>query len=79
MFSFTHPSNNYDGTDRENRGDHDIWFLGYGSCVAGSPMARMKEVIGELIGLKAAGDDASTTYQDDVWQWCCTRHYQETD
>ena len=62
MFSFTNPSNHYDGADRESRADHDLWLLGYGSCVAGSPLARMKEVIGDLLCPTMAGDDAYMTY-----------------
>jgi hypothetical protein len=62
MLSFTHPSNVYDGADRDSRADHDLWLLGYGSCVAGSPQARMNDVIGDLMCPTSAGDDAYLTY-----------------
>ena len=62
MLSFTHPSTDYDGADRASRAEHDLWFLGYGSCVVGSPQARKKEVIGDLICPTVAGDDAYVTY-----------------
>ena len=60
--SFTNPSNTYDGADRDARGDHDLWFVGYGSSVVGSPVARMKLVLGELLNLSTVGDDAWITY-----------------
>ena len=41
MLSFTNPSNDYGGADRDNRGDHDLWFFGYNTSVEGSPMARL--------------------------------------
>ena len=62
MLSFTNPSNTYDGADRDARGDHDLWFVGYGSSVVGSPISRMKLVLGELLNLSTVGDDAWTTY-----------------
>ena len=42
--------------------DHDLWFLGYGSSMVGSPVSRMKLVLGELLNLSTVGDDAWTTY-----------------
>jgi hypothetical protein len=62
MLSSTHPSTDYDGADRASRAEHDLWFLGYVSCVGGSPQARMKEVIGDLMCPAVAGDDAHMTY-----------------
>ena len=55
--------NDYDGADRDSRAEHDVWFVGYGSCVTASGwLARMKEVIGDLISPTVAGDDAHTPY-----------------
>ena len=39
-----------------------MWFVGYNTSVAGSSVSRMKEVIGDLLSLTTAGDDAWTTY-----------------
>ena len=62
MLSITNSKNAYDGADRDARGDHDLWFVGYNTSVAGSPVSRMKEVIGDLLSLTTAGDDAWTPY-----------------
>jgi hypothetical protein len=62
MLSFTHSSNSYDGADRENRGDHDIVLNGYNNCVGGSPQARMKKILGNLLRPTMAGDDAHVPY-----------------
>ena len=62
MLSFTHSSDSYDGADRENRGDHDIIMAGYANCVGGSPLARMKEILGDLLRPTGAGDDAHVPY-----------------
>ena len=62
MLSFTHPSHSYDGADRESRAEHDLIMIGYASCVVGSPLARMKEIIGDLLRPTKAGDDAYVMY-----------------
>ena len=62
MLTFTHPSNSYDGADRESRAEHDLIMLGYASCVAGSPQARMKGIIGDLLCPTKGGDDAYVSY-----------------
>ena len=62
MLSFTNPSTTYDGAERVARADHDLILIGYSCCVAGSPQARMKEIIGELWCPTKTGDDAYVTY-----------------
>ena len=62
MLSFTNSSDSYDGADRENRGDHDIVLNGYNNCVGGSPQARMKKILGDLIRPTGTGDDAHVPY-----------------
>jgi hypothetical protein len=62
MLSFTNSSNSYDGVDRENRGDHDLILAGYASCVGGSPQARLKNLLGNLMRPMMAGDDAHVQY-----------------
>ena len=62
MLSFTHPSNSYDGTDRDSRADHELILIGYACCVVGSPQARMTDIIGDLLCPTKAGDDAYVTY-----------------
>ena len=62
MLSFTNSSDSYDGEDRENRGVHDIVLNGYNNCVGGSPQARMKKILGDLIRPTGTGDDAHVPY-----------------
>ena len=62
MLTFTHPSNSYDVADRESRTEHDLIMLGYASCVVGSPQARMKGIIGDLLCPTKGGDDAYVSY-----------------
>ena len=62
MLSFPNPSNSYDGTDRDSRAGHELILIGYASCVVGSPQARMKDIIGDLLCPTKAGDDAFVTY-----------------
>ena len=56
MLSFTHSSDSYDGAD------HDIVLNGYNNCVGGSPQARMKKILGDLIRPTGTGDDAHVPY-----------------
>ena len=58
MFSFTNPSTTYDGGDRNDRGDHDLWLSGYNLSVEGSPLARLKKTLGGMMNLATVGDDA---------------------
>ena len=55
MMSFTNSSNTCDGAARNARDEHGLWLVGYNASVEGSPMARLKKIIGGLLNLSMVG------------------------